>query len=155
MKIMAANAQVEGADPAMYHQAAQVLSGKRGNLEARNEEYEAWSNSTARTRDIAEKAQRELERRGHEVPTWTPEDQRAEPETDEHEHQAETEPEHQAEAEPELEAETGPELEAEPALSEPGASPDANEPMVPEPEANVPEVAENAGPELEAESGVA
>jgi hypothetical protein len=113
MHIMAGKTQVEGADPATYDQAAEVLSGKRGGLEARNEEYEAWSDSTAGARDIAGKAQKELERRGHQVPEWTPE----EPE----EEQPETETA-EPEAEPELEAEV-PEVEA----SEPEAGPEASE----------------------------
>ena len=81
MRIMARKTQVEGADPATYDQAAEVLSGKRGGLEAQNEEYEAWSDSTAGTRDIAGKAQKELERRGHQVPEWTPEEEE-QPETE-------------------------------------------------------------------------
>ena len=87
-----------------------MLSGKRGNLEARNEEYEAWSESTAGTRDIAGKAQKELERRGHEVPDWTSAEEQPQTET------AEPQPE------PELEAEV-PEVEA----SEPEMSPAAGE----------------------------
>ena len=51
--------------------------------------YEAWSDSTAGTRDIAGKAQKELERRGYEVPEWTPEEEQPEPEADEPERQAE------------------------------------------------------------------
>ena len=109
-RIMAAQAQVKGEDSAIYDQATEVLSGKRGNLEARNEEYEAWSESTADTRDIAGKAQKELERRGHEVPDWTPEEEQPETES------AEPQPE------PELEAD-GPEVEA----SEPETSPEAGE----------------------------
>ena len=57
-------------------------------LEARNEEYEAWSDSTAGTRDIAGKAQKELERRGHQVPEWTPEEEQPETETAEPERRA-------------------------------------------------------------------
>ena len=110
MRIMAAQAQANGEDPAFYHQAAEVLCGKRGGLEVRNEEYEAWSESTAGTREIAGKAQKELERRGHEVPEWTPEEAQAKAET------AEPGPE------PELEAEV-PDVEA----SEPEASPEAGE----------------------------
>ena len=109
-RIMAAQAQVKGEDSAIYDQATEVLSGKRGNLEARNEEYEAWSESTADTRGLAGKAQKELERRGHEVPDWTPEEEQPETES------AEPRPE------PELEAD-GPEVEA----SEPETSPETGE----------------------------
>jgi hypothetical protein len=107
---MAAQAQVKREDSAIYDQATEVLSGRRGNLEARNEEYEAWSESTAGMRDIAGKAQKELERRGHEVPDWAPEEEQPETET------AEPQPE------PELEAEV-PDVEA----SEPEMSPEAGE----------------------------
>ena len=123
MRIMAAQAQANGEDRAFYDQAADVLSGKRGGLEARNEEYEAWSDSTAGTRDIAGKAQKELERRGHQVPEWTPEEEQPETET------AEPEPELAAEvpevegSEPEASPEAGETAEAgaEPELAEPGA----------------------------------
>ena len=110
MRIMAGQAQANGEDPAFYDRAAEVLSGKRGGLEARNAEYEAWSESTAGTRDLAGKAQKELERRGHEVPEWTPEGEQPEAET------AEPEPG----PEPELEV---PEVET----SEPEASPEVGE----------------------------
>ena len=80
MHIMAGKAQVEGADPATYDQAAAELAAQREELDAGNAEYEAWSESTAGTRDIAGKAQKELERRGYEVPEWTPEEEQ--PETD-------------------------------------------------------------------------
>ena len=109
MRIMAGQAQVGGTDPAAYDQAAAELAARREGWEADNAAYEAWSESTAGTRDIAGKAQAELERRGHEVPAWTPEDEHSEPRADE--------PERQAEAEPER--------EAEPAGSEPEASPEA------------------------------
>lgn len=81
MRIIAAQAQVNAEDPAGYDQAAAVLAAQREELDAGNAEYEAWSDSTADTRDIAGKAQRELERRGHEVPDWTPE--KEQPEADE------------------------------------------------------------------------
>ena len=110
MRIMAAQAQANGEDRAFYDQAAEVLSVKRGGLEARNEEYEAWSESTAGTREIAGKAQNELERRGHEVPGWTPEEEQPNAET------AEPGPE------PELQAEV-PEVEA----PEPEMSPEAGD----------------------------
>src|SRR5260370_37325041 len=125
---MAAQAQANGEDSASYDQAAEVLSGKRWGLEARNAEYETWSESTAGTRDIAGKAQKELERRGHEVPEWTPEGEQPEAET------AESGPEPEAELEAEVpEVETGepeasPEIgetaeaSAEPELAEPGAA---------------------------------
>lgn len=78
---------------------------------------------TAGTRGSAEKAQTELKRRGHEVPTWTPE-----PAVGEAEAEAD-EPEHQAEIE--IEAETMPEPEANPETTgdrEPQAEPEAAEP---------------------------
>ena len=123
MRIMAGKAQVEGTDPATYDQAATELAARREGWEADNAAYEAWSDSTAGTRDIAGKAQKELERRGYEVPAWTPEDERSEPEADESERQAEAEPE----------------FEAEPEVSEPEASPEAAENAEPgtEPEPEV------------------
>ena len=123
MRIMAGQAQVSGADPAVYDQAAAELAARREGWEADNAVYEAWSDSTAGTRDIAGEAQAELERRGHKVPAWAPEDEHSEPKADE--------PERQAEAEPEQEA--GPEA-SEPERSEPEASPEAAEDMGTEPE---------------------
>jgi hypothetical protein len=120
MRIMAAKAQAEGADPVIYGQAAAELAVRREGWEADNTAYEAWSDSTAGTRDIAGKAQKELERRGHEMPAWTPEEERSEPEADESEHQREAEPESQAEPElnepeagPEAAENAGPEIEPE------------------------------------------
>jgi hypothetical protein len=99
------------------------LAARREGWEADNAAYEAWSNSTAGTRNIAGKAQAELQRRGYEVPAWTPEDERSEPEPDEPDHQAEPEPE----------------LEAEPEVNEREASPEAadNAETEPEPEPDV------------------
>jgi hypothetical protein len=123
MRIMAGKAQVEGADPATYDQAAAELAARRAGWEADNAGYEAWSDSTAATRDIAGKAQAELERRGHQVPAWTPEGERSEPEADESERQAEAEPEFEAEPEviepevsPEAGNDVGPGTEPEPEL---------------------------------------
>jgi hypothetical protein len=61
--------------------AAAELASQREGWEADNAAYETWSDSTAGTRDIAGKAQKELERRGHAVPEWTPEEEQ--PEADE------------------------------------------------------------------------
>ena len=130
MRIMAGKAQVEGADSATYVQAAAELTAQREELDAGNAEYEVWSESTAGVRDIAGKAQRELERRGYEVPEWTPEAEQ--PEADEPKAD-----------EPEAD---------EPEADEPEADePEANEPEVevPEPEASEPEA--SAGAELEPE----
>jgi hypothetical protein len=129
MRIMAGQAQVKGEDPAFADQAAEVLSGKRGNLEARNEEYEAWSESTTDTRDLAGKARKELQRRGHEMPTWIPEDESSKPEPDESESRAEVEWEIEADApkaeagEPEASPEAAEDVERgiEPEPAEPGA----------------------------------
>ena len=120
MHIMAGKAQVEGADPAIYDQTAVELAARREGWEADNTAYEAWSESTAGVRDIAGKAQAELQRRGYDVPAWTPEDEHSEPEGDEPEHQAEP----------------GPELEAEREVNEPEATPEAAETaeIGPEPE---------------------
>ena len=115
MRIMAGKAQVEGADPAIYDQAAVELAARREGWEADNAAYEAWSDSTAGTRDIAGKAQTELQRRGYDVPAWTPEDKHSEPEGDEPEHQTEPEPELETEPEasPEAAENSGPETEPE------------------------------------------
>jgi hypothetical protein len=127
MRIMAGQAQAGGADPAAYDQAAAELAARREAGEAGNAAYETWSDSTAGTRDIAGKAQAELERRGHEVPAWAPEDEHSEPKADEPERQADTEPEQEAEPEasepeasPEAAEDTGPGTEPEPELAEPG-----------------------------------
>jgi hypothetical protein len=124
LRVQGAEALARGENAAVYDLAADQLAADRAELEAANADYEAWSDSTAQTREIAEKAQRELERRGHQVPEWTPEDES-------HERRADA-PEGQADA---------PEVEAD-------------EPVVPEPEANAPEVADNAAPEPEPEPGV-
>jgi hypothetical protein len=112
-RIMAAQARVKGEAPTAYDQAAAVLSAQREDLDVSNAEYEAWSESTADTRDIAGRAQKELERRGHEVPEWTPEAKQAEvdePEADEPDvedvevaESEASEPEASEGAEPELE----------------------------------------------------
>ena len=57
IRIMAGKAQVDGTDPATYDQAAAELAAQREDLDAGNATYEAWSESTAGTRDIAGKAQ--------------------------------------------------------------------------------------------------
>jgi hypothetical protein len=111
MHIMAGRARAEGADPAVYDKVAVALAARREGWEADDAAYEAWSDSTAGTRDTAGKAQAELHRRGYEVPAWTPEDERSEPEADESERQADAEPK----------------FEAEPGVSEPGASPEVAE----------------------------
>ena len=110
-RIMVAQAQVQGEDPAVFDQAAAMLAAQREGLDAGNAAYEAWSESTAGTREIAGKARKELERRGYEVPKLAPEDPHAE--ASEAEAGAD-EPETQA---PEIEA---PEIEA----SEPETSPE-------------------------------
>ncbi len=125
MRIMAGQAQVGGQDPAAYDQAAAELAARREGWEADNAVYETWSDSTAGTRDIAGKAQAELERRGHKVHAWAPEDEHSEPRADEPERQAEAEPEQEAEPEP-SEPEANPEAAedtgpgTEPELAEPG-----------------------------------
>jgi hypothetical protein len=110
MRIMAGKAQVEGTDPATYDRAAVELAAQREELDAGNAEYEAWSDSTAGTRDIAGKAQKELERRGYEVPEWASQEEQPEtdaPEADEPEVEVPepeaSEPEASADAEPEPE----------------------------------------------------
>ena len=115
MRIMAGKAQVDGTDPAAYDQAAAELAAQREELNAGDATYEAWSESTAATRDIAGKARKELERRGYEVPGWTPEEEQPEadepeadePEADEPEAEVTepeaSEPEASEGAEPELE----------------------------------------------------
>jgi hypothetical protein len=116
MRIMAGKAQVEGADPAAYDRAAVELAAQREELDAGNTEYEAWSESTAGTRDIAGKAQEELERCGYEVPEWTPGKEQPEtdaPEADEPEIEV---PEPEAnEPEASVDAEPEPEVLDEPA----------------------------------------
>jgi hypothetical protein len=111
MRIMAAQAQVEGADPAAYDQAAAELWAQREELDAGNAVYEAWSDSTADTRDIAGKAQRELERRGYEVPEWTPEAEQPEPDEPEADEPEVEVPEPEA-SEPEASESAEPELKA-------------------------------------------
>ena len=100
-----------------------LRAGRRSD----NAAYETWSDSTAGTRDVAGKAQAELERRGHKVPAWAPEDEHSEPRADQPERQAEAEPEQEAEPEasepeasPEAAEGTGPGTEPEPELAEPG-----------------------------------
>ena len=104
-RIMAGQARVKGEDPAFYQQAGEVLAAQREELDAGNAEYETWSESTAGTRDIAGKAQKELERRGYEVPEWTPEEEQ--PEADEPE-ASEPEASEGAEPEPEVLGEPAP-----------------------------------------------
>ncbi len=67
----------------MYDQATEELAARREGHEPDNAAYEAWSDSTAGTRDIAGKAQAELERRGHKVSARAPEDERSEARADE------------------------------------------------------------------------
>ena len=117
IRIMAGKAQVEGGDPAICDQVAAELAAQREELDAGNAQYETWSESTAGTRDIAGKAQQELERRGHEVPEWIPEEEQPEadePEADEPEAEV---PEPEA-SEPEASegAEPEPEVLDEPTL---------------------------------------
>ena len=91
-------------------QAAAELAAQREGLDAGSAAYEAWSESTAGTREIAGKARKELERRGHEVPEWTPVEEQPdadEPEADEPEVEV-TEPET---SEPEASEAAGPEIE--------------------------------------------
>jgi len=115
MRIAAGKARVEGESPAVYDQAATELAVQREELDAVNAEYVMWSESTADTRDIASKAQKELERRGYEVPGWTSEE--------EHPGAGESET-----GEPEVEV-------PEPEVSEPEVSDqEANEGAVLEPE---------------------
>ena len=128
LRVQGAEALARGADAAVYDLAADQMAADRAELEAANADYEAWSDSTARTREIAEKAQRELERRGYQVPEWAPENESPERQADE--------PEGQVDA-PEVEADA-PEVEAD-------------EPVMPEPETNEPEAADSAGPEPEPE----
>ena len=71
LRVQGAEALARKENAAVYDQAAAELAAKRDALEADNADYEAWSDSTAQTRDIAEKAQHELEQRGHQVPEWT------------------------------------------------------------------------------------
>ena len=131
LRVQGAEALARGEDAAVYDLAADQMAADRSELEAANADYEAWSDSTAQTREIAEKAQRELERRGYQVPEWAPENESPERQADE--------PEGQVDA-PEVEADA-PEVEAD-------------EPVMPEPETNEPEAADSAGPEPEPEPGV-
>jgi conjugative relaxase-like TrwC/TraI family protein len=128
LRVQGGEALTQGENAAVYNLAADELAADQAELEAANTDYEAWSDSTAQTREIAEKAQRELERRGYRVPDWTPEDESSERQADEPEGQADT---------PEVEADE-PEVET-------------GQPLVPEPEANAPEVADRTGPEPEPE----
>jgi len=109
---------------AVYDLAADQMAADQAELEAANADYEAWSDSTAQTRETAEKAQRELERRGYQVPEWTPQNENPERQADEPDGQVD---------EPEVEA---------------------DEPVMPEPEMNEPEAADSAEPEPEPEPGV-
>jgi phosphatidylglycerol---prolipoprotein diacylglyceryl transferase len=68
--------------------AVKASAADRTELEAANADYEAWSDSTAQTRETAEKAQRELERRGYQVPEWTPENESPERQADKPEGEA-------------------------------------------------------------------
>ena len=121
MRIAATQAQVNGKDATIWAQAAAVLAVQQEELDASNAEYEVWSESTSGTRDIAGKARKELERRGHEVPEWTPgerQPERNEPEADE----LETKPEAEVPEPEAAEAEASASVEPEPeALEEPAA----------------------------------
>ncbi len=75
LRVQGAEALARGGNAAVYDLAVAELAAKREALETDNAEYEAWSDSTAPTRDMAEKAQAELERRGYQVPEWAPEDE--------------------------------------------------------------------------------
>jgi hypothetical protein len=131
LRVQGAQALARGENAAVYDLAADQLAADRAELEAANADYEAWSDSTAPTREIAEKAQRELERRGYQVPEWAPENESRERQADEPEGQA-----------------GGPEVEAD------AAEVEVDEPVMPEPETNEPEAADNAGPEPEPEPGI-
>jgi hypothetical protein len=124
LRVQGAEALARGENAVAYHQVGDQLAADRTELEAANAEYEAWSDSTAQTREIAEKAQRELERRGYQVPEWAQKNESPERQADE--------PEGQVNA-PEVETDA---------------------PVMPEPETNEPEAAESAGPEPEPEPGV-
>ena len=122
LRVQGAQALARRENAAIYNQAADQLAADRAELEAANGDYEAWSDSTAPTREIAEKAQRELERRGYQMPEWTPKDESHErqadaPEVDEPEVEADEpvvpEPETNA---PEVADTAGPEPEPEPGV---------------------------------------
>ena len=119
LRVQGAEALARGENTAVYEQAADQLAADRAELEAANADYEAWSDSTAQTREIAEKAQRELERRGHQVPEWAPENKSLERQADEPEGQADA-PEVEADEpvmpEPEAADRAGPEPEPEPGV---------------------------------------
>ncbi len=117
LRVQGAEARAKGEDPSVYKLAAEQVAADRAELETANGHYEAWSDSTAPTRDLAEKAQRELKQRGYQMPEWAPE----EPQQDGPEHQAD---------EPAVEAEV-----PEPEPAEPGVTePEAAEAVGPEPE---------------------
>jgi conjugative relaxase-like TrwC/TraI family protein len=119
MQAMAGQAQVKGEDPAPYQGTVGELAVRREDLETRNAEYEAWSESTAADREMAGRAQAELQRRGHHVSQWHPEpDEQAavEPGTDEPE-AAEAELEAQPEPEPSPEPDAEPEPEPAPEVA--------------------------------------
>jgi hypothetical protein len=124
LRVQEAQALARGENAAVYDQAADQLAADQAELEVANADYEAWSDSTAQTREIAAKAQRELDRRGYQVPEWAPDDESPERQADESEGQADA----------------------------PGV--EAGEPVMPEPETNEPEAADSAGPEPEPEPGV-
>jgi hypothetical protein len=119
LRVQGAQALARGENAAVYDQAADQLAADRAELEAANADYEAWSDSTAPMREIAEKAQRELERRGYQVPEWAPEDESSERQADEPEVEADA-PEVEADApeanEPEAADSAGPEPEPEPGV---------------------------------------
>ena len=87
LRVQGAEALARGENAAVYDLAADQMAADRVELEAANADYEAWSDSTAQTREIAEKAQRELERRGYQVPEWAPENESPERQADEPEGQ--------------------------------------------------------------------
>jgi hypothetical protein len=126
LRVQGAEALARGENAAVYDLAADQMAADRVELEASNADYEAWSDSTAQTRESAEKAQRELGRRGYQVLEWTPENESPERQADE--------PEGQADA-PEREADM-PEVEVD-------------EPVMPEPEVNEPGAASSTSPEPE------
>jgi hypothetical protein len=117
LRVQGAEALARGENTAVYEQAADQLAADRAKLEAANADYEAWSGSTAQTREIAEKAQRELERRGYQVPEWAPEDESHERQADKPEVEADEPVVPEPEAnDPEVTDNAGPEPEPEPGV---------------------------------------
>ena len=97
MRIMAAEGAGRRAEnAAIYDQAADEMAGRAGGLEAANADVRGMVGLDSRARGTSRsKAQKELERRGYEVPEWTPENEQPRAQADEPEGQVD---------EPELEA---------------------------------------------------